>query len=556
MRSLRFGLWLVFLLAASIILIRTLGHAPRHETPHERLARLVGQQPTTIDLNRLKNAGAADLYQLGMGYLQLWRVHDATTLFEKAVAADSTYHNAWIRLVECYANPMVENERALARALERARATSPGDTLFVSGLRALYETQDFSAAIASLSSVLRSPHPPADTRYYLALAYYRLGRLQDCFKYLQPLVKRDATEGRVAELSIKRYAAAGELDHAARDAADLASVYPEEATPQALMAQIELARGNSSAALEYAGHALDLDARCVPAILTRSCLYARAGDYESARVSYEKLMLFDDMVLSSIGSEGIAFVDFLAGDFDDGQDVMDEAIRQAMAAGAHRRGLALSSLLVEYLCQLGHADAAESVVERWVTEFGDVPVRLARARIQLLKGNFDAGDDVLAHLTSEKTWVLWSRRLALDPTELVALSEIAQEKQGDALDRLMRDEKDRAAVDAGAAQRRDFFAGYAAFQSGNAEAAIVNFEDGARRFYGVEFPYHGDPVLYVQSYFYRAEAQLAGGRHAAARESYTTFLGYWGEAAWDLDAVARARQKLKTLGEATAPPQG
>jgi hypothetical protein len=63
-------------------------------------------------------------------------------------------------------------------------------------------------------------------------------------------------------------------------------------------------------------------------------------------------------------------------------------------------------------------------------------------------------------------------------------------------------------------------------------------------------------VLFVQSLFYRAESLLAIGRQEEARESYSAFVGYWGEAAWDLDAVSRARAKIETLGAAEAAPQG
>jgi len=557
MRTLRYGVLLTFLLVASLILIRTFGHH-EHVTPNERLARLVGKTPATIDLARLKNASAEDLFHLGEEYMQVWHVRDAALLYERAVAVDSTRHDAWMRLVECYADPTVDNERALTHALARASATapSPADTVLVSGLKSLFVDRDYAGAVASLSSLLRSKHAPADASYYLALAYYRLGLLSETSKYLGPLLDKDATVGRVVELSIKRYVAMGQLDHAAREAADLANLYPEEPMPAVLMAQIELARDRSVAAIEAVEHALELDPRCVPAILTRSCLYAQAGDFESARVSNEKLMLFDDPILASVGYEGIAFADFLAGDFDDGVDSMDEAIRQAMTAGATRRGLALSSQLVDALCQLGRADAAEGVVERWVTEFGDVPVRLARARIQLALGHTDAANDVLTHLTTEKEWVLWARRLSVDVTGLEAMAEIAQDRQPDALARLVRDEKERNAVDAGAAERREFLSAYAAFQSGQAERATNAFADVQRLMFGLEFPYHGDAVMYVQSFFYRGEALLASGQNDAARESYSTFLGYWGDSAWDLDAIARARAKLEALGGTTAPAQG
>ena len=559
MRTVRFALLLTVLVVASLVLLRSGDQHQEREAPrHDRLARLLREKPPTLDLARLKDATASDFYQLGLEYLSMWRVRDATTILEHAVATDSTYHDAWLKLVECYANPLVGRERALAHAAARAAATVsvPADTLLVRGLQALYENGDYANAVVLLTRAAKSSEARQDARLHLAIAYYRLGQVQDALKQIAPLLKEDATVGRVAELSIKCHAASGQWDHAAREAGELVRIYPEEPVPHVLLAQIELARDRGPQALEYADHALELDPFCVPAIIVRSLLYTQVGDYESARVSYEKLMLFDDVTLASVGHEGIAFADFLAGDFDDGVDSMDEAIRHAMMAGSQHRGLELSSRLVEYLCQLGRADAAEGVVERWVTEFGEVPVRLARTRIQLLRGDVDAGNDVLAHLTSEKEWLLWSRTLSLDTTELIALAEIAQEKQGDALARLLRDEKERAVVNVSAGERRSFLAGYAAFQSGDAETAMRSFGHVRARLYGLEFPYHGDPVLYVQSLFYRAESQLASGQHAAAKENYTAFIAHWGEAAWDLDAVTRARQKLETLGEASAPPQG
>jgi hypothetical protein len=66
----------------------------------------------------------------------------------------------------------------------------------------------------------------------------------------------------------------------------------------------------------------------------------------------------------------------------------------------------------------------------------------------------------------------------------------------------------------------------------------------------------GNPVLYVQSVFFLAESDLARGGHAAARASYEAFIAYWGEAAWDLEAVGRARKKIEALGETAVPPQG
>jgi hypothetical protein len=288
--------------------------------------------------------------------------------------------------------------------------------------------------------------------------------------------------------------------------------------------------------------------------MTRALIYADAGDVVAARVSYEKLMLFEEDILRSIGREGMGFVDFLAGSFDEGTAAMDESIRLAMLGGSTGRGLSLSLRLVEYLCQLGQADRAEDVVERWITGFGEVPVRLARARIQILRGDFRSADTVIDALASEKEWVLWSRVMTLDVTELTALADIGQQRQQDAL-ALLAAESTRVAVAAGAHSRRVFLTGYAAFETGDAERAAAAFADVGTRSCAPEFPYHGDPVLKVQSMFFLAESDLARGKRVDAEASYAAFMSYWGDASWELEAVTRARKKMEALG-GMEPSQG
>jgi tetratricopeptide (TPR) repeat protein len=555
MRTLAYGLFLVLLLAGSIVLLRSVEAPDSDPVRSPRFPGAVKPDVSVIDHERLDEASADELYALGVEYLRIWRVREAAVVFEHAVAADSTRSDCWRRLIECYANPLIDDEDALDYAVERAFVTAGPDTALLAGLHDLYVSQDYAGAVARLSDIVRDDSRNADARYHLALAYFRLGQLEETTRQLTPLMRADASVGPVAELYVRRAVAAGELDRAADGAREIARMYNEEPYPYVLLAQVEMARGNPAGAVEFCNNALLLDARCIPAIMTRALLYAHTRDFEAARVSYEKLMLFDELVLQSIGREGIGFVDFLSGEFDEGLDAMDEAIRLAMLSGATARGLTISLRLVEYLCQLGQADAAENVVERWITGFGDVPVRLARARIQILRGDFQSAATVLEALETDKDWVLWSRLLSLDPVELNALAEIGQQRQKQALAILASDDV-TAAVGPGAAGRRGFLTGYAAFESGDAERATAAFVGVEQRLYGPEFPYHGDPVLFVQSVFFLAESNIARGDQSTARSNYLRFLDYWGDAAWDLDAVTRARQKIEALGDVPAPPQG
>ena len=66
----------------------------------------------------------------------------------------------------------------------------------------------------------------------------------------------------------------------------------------------------------------------------------------------------------------------------------------------------------------------------------------------------------------------------------------------------------------------------------------------------LEFPYHSDPILFVQSKFFLAEAAIARGDASEAARNYREFLDMWQSAAWDLKAVDRAEKKLAALAEA------
>ena len=157
-------------------------------------------------------------------------------------------------------------------------------------------------------------------------------------------------------------------------------------------------------------------------------------------------------------------------------------------------------------------------------------------------------NEVLGEIQSSKAWSEWMSMMAMDYIELVVLAHIRAEEYSAALAILS---------EAGGGARsgtRDFLGGYAAFQSGGAEMASEAFAAVGSRFYTVEFPYHGDPVRFVRSLYYLGDANLARGNETEAAMYYERFLDYWGDADWDVQAVARARQKLESLTSTPTSP--
>jgi tetratricopeptide (TPR) repeat protein len=552
-KSLIYTVVLLAVLVACVIVLRSLDGEERPSIPAERAAPVVTSEPPLepgVDTDSFEDSGAAELYAAGSELFSLWHVREATRLFERAVAADSSWYGPWVRLVECYAHPLVGREDDAVAALRIAWGTrvSDADTTFLAGIEQLFVVRDPGAAVELLERAVQTEVSHEDAVYYYALALMLSGRVEDAVDRVEELVQRDETVGRFVELGIRCRVETDDLGAAANEARELARMYAEEPYPYVLLAMVEEMAGRHNSAVEFCNNALVLDSKYIPAILARANLYASAGQFEAARVSFEKLLMFDDPILRSLGHEGIGFVDLLSGRFNRGLEELDEAIRAAMLAGSVRRGLAISARLVGHLCELGQGDEAVAVVDRWVTGFGDIPVGLAEYRVKILEGDMNAANEVLGEIQSSKAWSEWMSMMAMDYIELVALAHIRAEDYNAALAILAQ---------AGRGVRpgtRDFLGGYAAFQSGGAEMATEAFAEVGRRFYTVEFPYHGDPVRFVRSLYYLGDANLARGNEAESAVYYERFLEFWGDADWDVQAVSRARQKLESFATAPSSP--
>ena len=156
-------------------------------------------------------------------------------------------------------------------------------------------------------------------------------------------------------------------------------------------------------------------------------------------------------------------------------------------------------------------------------------------------GQSQRARQALNRIKDKERWRDWMRSLELDYNDFKALTFIQDENFERAHDLL----KVQAVV--GLSARRSYLRGFVAFQSGDAEKAVGFFEEAQVQLNNLEFPYHSDPILFVQSKFFLAEAAIARGDAAEARRNYREFLDMWQSAEWELNAVDRAEKKLATL---------
>lgn len=509
---------------------------------HSDPAPLLGTEPQ--DLERM-NIDA--LYATGVELFDLWHPREAIRAFEAVLAADPNHLGALLRLVECYSHPMIDSERLAEETWSTAAAISTLarlDSIRVSAFRNLFIDDMPSVAAEQFAEIVKRDDGNVDARVLLARALLETGDTAGARRYLTDLLDGDQSLGQARELLIQCAIIEGHADVAAGLAKDLISLYPEEPYPYVLTSRVALIEGDIDAAAELCGNALLLDQRYAPSIVTRAQVYVAQGDPEAARVSFEKLFMFDNAMLSSIANEGVAYVDFLYGRFHGGMERMDEAIRLAMSAGSTRRGMLYTFRLVDYLCELGRGGAAEAVLDRWVSRNTDVPAEIGQLRILISQGDAVEVRKMLSRVSDDERWRSWMRALSLDYADLEALALIGEQDFQRALNVLEASTQNELGT------RRPYLQGYVLFQNGNAEAAVEFFEKTRYRLYDVIFPFHSDPILYVQSIFYLGEAALARGESEVALDYYRSFLTHWGATEWDLQAVDRAREKVEALASA------
>ncbi len=541
MKSLFYALVMALIVGVAIILMHFFsgGSAPTPDSRPDARPVTLSPGPEAFSGESYADATTDELFAAAEELYSLWHVREAMALFERVVERDSLYHAAYLRLVECYADPQISREDAAREAIARAERTGlSADAHRSEAYRKMFIDDDPVAAQRHLQKMTSDDAPHRDRM--LAQSYLRAGNLGDAARTLEQLVLADDTEGRVLELAVHVALADNDIATASERARELARMYADEPHAYVVMARVELARGDAEAAQSYCNSALGLDPRYLPAIHAQGHTLALRDERSAARVTFEKLLMFDDDVTKAFGHQGIAFVDFLDGQFEEGVHSQSEAIRLAMLSGAPRLGLRLAADLIAFQCELGQLDAAVATLRQWVSGFGDVPVRLGELRIQIASGQLDQARDVLTRMNSSSEWTRWLRAMAIDHGTTNALAYLAEGKPSEALKALANGVPTNSDV----RMSREFVRGVALYQSGDAEAAGKAFSDAHRFLFGSNYPFAGDPVLYVQSFFYQGEAALAAGRHADAAGAYQRFLSYWEDAAWDLGAIARAREKL------------
>ncbi len=264
-----------------------------------------------LDMYRKEQAAypsAVALLQMGRAYAQLRKVDEAREAYEQALAADSAYATAYMRLSELY-----KEEGDLEKAVDYSRRglnLNPDNLnyrYYVGSLLLLTGAVD--EAVGHLEGVVKQRPWHYWATYNLGQTLLRLGRREEGEHYLaradtlQEELKNIQDWRELAEMNpdqlmlwvnlgeaLRRTGRVDEAIHAFHIAL---SLRPEYTALESNLANLYLARGDTVTAISHYHAILQRDPTFSAAWLNLGVLYANAGQLEAARSAWENTLKYE-----------------------------------------------------------------------------------------------------------------------------------------------------------------------------------------------------------------------------------------------------------------------
>lgn len=233
---------------------------------------------------------ARDLFNAGLGAMDMVRTNDANDLFRQAVDADSAFAQGYLRVAQTSAST-AEFTTNLAKAVELSGSASEPEQLLISITQKGFENNVEGQLSDAQQLVELLPNSPR--------ALLILGNIQTGMN--DPEASR-ATYERAISLDPNFVAAHialgndflfvdpkdfGQAETHFQHAADLA---PNEQTPQDLLGDVHRAQGNLEAALEDYSRAAALAPEMGSPLQQRGHVNSFLGQFDEARADYDRAM--------------------------------------------------------------------------------------------------------------------------------------------------------------------------------------------------------------------------------------------------------------------------
>ncbi|HLN01337.1 MAG TPA: tetratricopeptide repeat protein [Bryobacteraceae bacterium] len=227
----------------------------------------------------------------GNQLLQAEGFADAAEEFRQALEGDATLTEARDRLAICYFELRdYDRARPLFDQLSSNRGAA-GIAAYYLGRMDLAEG-NLQSAIRRLRSIPHD-HPVHDEWYYLASAYYKEARYQECVQILRQAMPQNSRDARIHQLLARAFLKTGRNGEAEREFAETRRLhdYYQDVSTAIGRCRAQLVLQNVAEGWKLCRPLLDTDD--VDKVVAIGMLFGKFEDYAHAREAWEKAVALD-----------------------------------------------------------------------------------------------------------------------------------------------------------------------------------------------------------------------------------------------------------------------
>jgi eukaryotic-like serine/threonine-protein kinase len=245
-------------------------------------------------------------YSEGLTAYNNTRSTDAMSLFEKAVAIDPTFAQAYFHLALVCGHQGMRSDvdRYLARAAEHADRLDERQRLLLRA-EVARNAGNLQEAVQAVDEVI-GKYPDTEEAYAIACRIYQpvVGPLQNPVKYLA--VTKAGVEALPSSTLLRNFygyalLAAGRHLEAVRVFESYAELAPREPNPHDSLGEAHILMGSPEKAIEYYSRALTIQPSFFPSHLGRDLAWSMLGRYDEALREHPTLDYFKGFMLSRVG---------------------------------------------------------------------------------------------------------------------------------------------------------------------------------------------------------------------------------------------------------------
>lgn len=238
------------------------GQSVNFAIPSERISQLQVTAPMSLGelvaaTNKNKRAQAVQFFRDGLSFLSRDDCEKALPYFEKAVASDTNYAEAWAQSGFC--NEKLGRHKEAVEASKRAVSLRPSsESYFNIGLASFYLKQYREAADAYRQAIKLDPYNAADAYYALGLVYREWNQADDEIHAYKQAIRLKPDYTSAYERLGARYVRSKNYPDAVEVYKQLAALRPGDALPFNSLGETYLEMGKQNEAVEAFRHAIRL----------------------------------------------------------------------------------------------------------------------------------------------------------------------------------------------------------------------------------------------------------------------------------------------------------